>query len=79
MPPPPPPPPPWFPVQKVTTSESSVIELTDVDRGQSYCFNVQAFIPSRSPDQQLGELSQTVCSQDEEGKPFFEGKEDEIM
>ncbi|XP_046879770.1 coagulation factor IIIa isoform X2 [Hypomesus transpacificus] len=58
--------------KKVTTSESSVIELTDVDRGQSYCFNVQAFIPSRSPDQQLGELSQTVCSQDEEGKPFFE-------
>ncbi|XP_062335303.1 coagulation factor IIIa isoform X1 [Osmerus eperlanus] len=59
--------------KKVTTSESSVIviELRNEDRGQSNCFNVQAFIPSRSPDQQLGEPSHTVCSPDE-GQTFFE-------
>lgn len=56
--------------KKVKISQSSAIELTDVDRGESYCFNVQAFIPSR-PDKQLGELSHTQCSPDED-KSIFE-------
>ncbi|KAF7652308.1 hypothetical protein LDENG_00098490, partial [Lucifuga dentata] len=48
--------------KKVHVSESSQMELSGLDRGQSYCFSVQAFIPSRSPDKQLGEVSQTQCS-----------------
>ncbi len=50
-----------------------MIELTDLDRGESYCFNVQAFIPSRSSDRQLGELSQTRCS-DDDNKSIFDGE-----
>ncbi|XP_044033038.1 coagulation factor IIIa isoform X2 [Siniperca chuatsi] len=48
--------------KKVYNSKTNVIELTDLDRGESYCFNVQAYIPSRRIDKQLGELSQTQCS-----------------
>ncbi|XP_034717817.1 coagulation factor IIIa isoform X2 [Etheostoma cragini] len=49
--------------KKVYTSKTNVIELSDLDRGQSYCFNVQAYIPSRSnTDKQLGKMSQTQCS-----------------
>ncbi|XP_040921285.1 coagulation factor IIIa [Toxotes jaculatrix] len=50
--------------KKVYDSKTSTIELPDLDRGESYCFNVQAYIPSRSTDKQLGELSQTQCSKD---------------
>ncbi|XP_028288293.1 coagulation factor III, tissue factor a [Parambassis ranga] len=56
--------------RKVLTSKSNEIELTDLDRGESYCFNVQAFIPSRSTDKQLGEMSQTQCS-DEDDQSIF--------
>ncbi|CAB1340841.1 unnamed protein product, partial [Coregonus sp. 'balchen'] len=44
--------------KKTKISASSEIELDrrDVDPGVSYCFNVQAYIPSRSTDKQLGEL-----------------------
>ncbi|KAM9333101.1 coagulation factor III, tissue factor a [Pholidichthys leucotaenia] len=52
--------------KKVLDSKSNIIELKDLDRGESYCFNVQAFIPSRSIDKQLGEMSQTRCSSDED-------------
>ncbi|XP_062848281.1 coagulation factor IIIa [Trichomycterus rosablanca] len=48
--------------QKEKFSTSSVIELTDLDRGQSYCFTVQAYIPSRSIGKQLGEISNVKCS-----------------
>ncbi|XP_045905086.1 coagulation factor IIIa [Micropterus dolomieu] len=48
--------------KKVYNSKTNVIELTDLDQGESYCFNVQAYIPSRSIDKQLGELSHTQCS-----------------
>ncbi|KAF3703443.1 Tissue factor [Channa argus] len=51
--------------KKVLTSNSSVIEVKNLDRGESYCFNVQVYIPSRSPDKQLGELSLTQCSPDD--------------
>ncbi|XP_051910260.1 tissue factor-like isoform X2 [Hippocampus zosterae] len=58
--------------KKVFISPTGVIELSALDQGESYCFNVQAFIPSRSIDKQLGELSQTQCSDDDE-QSFFEG------
>ncbi|XP_077411299.1 coagulation factor III, tissue factor a isoform X2 [Vanacampus margaritifer] len=56
--------------QKVFISKMSVIELTDLDQGESYCFNIQAFIPSRSSNKQLGELSQTQCSDDDKQSVF---------
>ncbi|XP_039982230.1 coagulation factor IIIa [Xiphias gladius] len=51
--------------KKVYNSKTNMIELTDLDPGESYCFNIQAYIPSRSVDKQLGELSQTQCSKDD--------------
>ncbi|XP_068160249.1 coagulation factor IIIa isoform X2 [Antennarius striatus] len=56
--------------KKVYNSKTNVIELTDLDRGESYCFNVQAYIPSRSTDKQLGELSHTQCSKDDNKSIF---------
>ncbi|KAK5849742.1 hypothetical protein PBY51_014051 [Eleginops maclovinus] len=56
--------------KKVSISKSNVIELTDLDRGESYCFNVQAYIPSRDTDKQLGEMSQTQCSNDDSQSIF---------
>ncbi|KAM9839403.1 coagulation factor III, tissue factor a [Aulostomus maculatus] len=56
--------------KKVLISKSNVMELTDLDPGESYCFNVQAFIPSRSVDKQLGEMSQTQCSNDADQSIF---------
>ncbi|XP_041817603.1 coagulation factor IIIa [Chelmon rostratus] len=57
--------------KKVYNSKTNVIELTGLDKGESYCFSVQAYIPSRSIDKQLGELSQTQCSNDD-SKSIFE-------
>ncbi|KAL4635106.1 tissue factor-like [Arapaima gigas] len=51
-------------------SDSSVLEL-DVDKGMSYCFNIQAYIPSRVTGTQLGELSTSQCSPAGD-KPFYE-------
>lgn len=64
---------PWCCLQKVYNSKTNVIELTGLDKGESYCFSVQAYIPSRSIDKQLGELSQTQCSNDD-SKSIFEGE-----
>ncbi|XP_054478904.1 coagulation factor IIIa [Anoplopoma fimbria] len=50
--------------KKIYYFKTNEIELKDLDQGESYCFNVQAYIPSRSIDKQLGELSQTQCSDD---------------
>ncbi|XP_012708437.1 tissue factor [Fundulus heteroclitus] len=55
---------------KTYLSKSSVIEMTDLDKGESYCFNVQAYIPIRSADKQLGELSATKCSNNDEQSIF---------
>ncbi|KPP61561.1 Tissue factor-like [Scleropages formosus] len=52
------------------TTDSNLLEL-DVDKGVSYCFNVQAYIPSRSIDKQLGDLSNPKCSPAGD-KPFYE-------
>ncbi|XP_061127162.1 tissue factor-like isoform X2 [Syngnathus typhle] len=57
--------------KKVFISQTNVIEMTNLDQGESYCFNVQAFIPSRS-NKQLGKLSQTQCSDDDK-QSIFEG------
>nr|CAD67771.1 tissue factor 1 [Tetraodon nigroviridis]CAD67784.1 tissue factor 1 [Tetraodon nigroviridis] len=51
--------------KKEHVSQSSVIELAALDRGRSYCFSVQAFIPSRAYSKQLGEQSHVQCSQEE--------------
>nr|XP_061811635.1 tissue factor-like [Nerophis lumbriciformis] len=57
--------------KKVIISKNSIIELTDLDEGESYCFNVQAYIPSRGVNKQLGELSQTQCSDGDDEKSVF--------
>ncbi|XP_048031129.1 tissue factor-like [Megalobrama amblycephala] len=59
--------------QKEMTSKSSIIELMDLDKGESYCFNIQAYLPFRAPqDKQLGELSNIQCSPEEETSFFKE-------
>nr|XP_057916945.1 coagulation factor IIIa [Doryrhamphus excisus] len=50
--------------KKVYISKSNVMEIPDLDHEESYCFTVQAFIPSRRTDKQLGKPSQTQCSED---------------
>ncbi|XP_048861477.1 tissue factor-like [Brienomyrus brachyistius] len=52
-----------------TTSSSKVV--LDVDRGVSYCFNVQAYVPSRLGTKQDGKLSSMRCSPDRD-KSIFE-------
>lgn len=52
-------------------SATSVVELTELDPGRSYCFSVQAFVPSRVHGKQLGEPSRFQCS--EEDASFFTG------
>lgn len=61
-----------LPLQKEKISKSSIIELTDLDRGESYCFYVQAFLPFRAQDKQHGEISNIQCSS-EESPSLFEG------
>lgn len=48
-------------------------ELTDLDKGKSYCFNVQAYIPSRRTDKQFGEMSQAQCTKDDD-QSILEGE-----
>lgn len=60
-------------LQKEYKSKASEIELTGLDKGESYCFNVQAYIPSRRPDKQKGEMSHTQCSSDDD-QSLFEGE-----
>uniref|UniRef100_A0A3B4XEP3 Tissue factor n=2 Tax=Seriola lalandi dorsalis TaxID=1841481 RepID=A0A3B4XEP3_SERLL len=52
--------------KKSADFKTNIIEMSGLDRGESYCFNVQAFIPSRSFKKQLGELSHTQCSEVED-------------
>ncbi|KAM4718665.1 coagulation factor III, tissue factor a [Anableps anableps] len=47
---------------KTLMYNSSVIKVGNLDKGESYCFNVQAYIPLRSPEKQLGQMSATKCS-----------------
>ncbi|KAJ0059696.1 hypothetical protein NL108_009820, partial [Boleophthalmus pectinirostris] len=48
--------------KKVATSSSNLVEVPGLDRGQSYCFQVQAKVRSRPTSSQLGEFSQTQCT-----------------
>ncbi|XP_072307327.1 coagulation factor III, tissue factor a [Eucyclogobius newberryi] len=48
--------------KKVVTSRSSELVLSDLDPGESYCFQVQVLVPSRPTSSQLGTLSQTQCT-----------------
>ncbi|XP_036377782.1 coagulation factor IIIa [Megalops cyprinoides] len=56
--------------KKTADTDSNQITLK-VDKGESYCFNVEAYIPTRSPGKQLGEMSMTKCSQAGD-RPFYE-------
>ncbi|XP_056290332.1 coagulation factor IIIa [Pseudoliparis swirei] len=56
--------------RKTYDSRSSAVELVGLDRGESYCFSVQAFIPSRGSHKQLGEPSATRCSAHEDQSIF---------
>ncbi|XP_029935657.1 coagulation factor III, tissue factor a [Myripristis murdjan] len=56
--------------KKVHLSKSSEIELTRLDRGESYCFTVQAYIPTRSISKQLGDPSHVKCSQNDNPSIF---------
>ncbi|XP_016373639.1 tissue factor-like [Sinocyclocheilus rhinocerous] len=58
--------------KKEKISKSSIIELTDLDRGESYCFYVQAFLPFRALDKQHGEISNIQCSPEESPSIFEE-------
>lgn len=60
-------------LQKEYKSKGGVIELKDLDREESYCVTVQAYIPSRRPDKQKGEMSQMQCSGDDD-QSFFGGE-----
>uniref|UniRef100_A0A674MQQ9 Tissue factor n=1 Tax=Takifugu rubripes TaxID=31033 RepID=A0A674MQQ9_TAKRU len=50
--------------KKEHISKTNVIELTNLDQGESYCFSIQAYIPSRTITKQLGEESQFQCSEE---------------
>ncbi|XP_056869777.1 tissue factor-like isoform X2 [Takifugu flavidus] len=50
--------------KKEHISKTNVIELTNLDQGESYCFSIQAYIPSRTITKQLGEQSQFQCSEE---------------
>uniref|UniRef100_A0A673WPY5 Tissue factor n=1 Tax=Salmo trutta TaxID=8032 RepID=A0A673WPY5_SALTR len=56
------------------TSTGKKTKISASNPGVSYCFNMQAYIPSRSTDKQLGELSQRQCSPGND-KSVFEGKD----
>uniref|UniRef100_UPI0037E83FC5 tissue factor-like n=1 Tax=Semicossyphus pulcher TaxID=241346 RepID=UPI0037E83FC5 len=49
--------------QREHISDSSVAEVSELDAGQSYCFIVAAFIPSRPKATQQGEWSRQLCAQ----------------
>ncbi|PWA27971.1 hypothetical protein CCH79_00017542, partial [Gambusia affinis] len=51
---------------KMQTFSSSVIAMTNLDKGESYCFSVQAQIPSRRSEKQFGQMSATKCSHNDE-------------
>jgi len=59
-------------LQKIRTVDESRADFR-LDEGQSYCFSVAAYIPSRKGDKMLGEWSLPKCSA-QEHKTLFEGK-----
>ncbi|KAM9460228.1 tissue factor-like [Salvelinus alpinus] len=57
--------------KKEKMSDLRNVELTNLDKGQSYCFMVAAYIPSRSAQKRLGDWSKPQCSP-RESKTIFE-------
>ncbi|XP_035269084.1 coagulation factor IIIa [Anguilla anguilla] len=57
--------------KRTKDTDSNQIEL-EVDKGESYCFNVQTYIPSRVQAKQLGEQSSTQCSPAEDRPIYIE-------
>ncbi|CAI5686164.1 unnamed protein product [Oreochromis niloticus] len=49
--------------KKTSDSQTSMIEVTGLDQGESYCFQVQVYIPSRTYGKQFGDLSHAQCSE----------------
>ncbi|XP_037537906.1 tissue factor [Nematolebias whitei] len=49
--------------EREVLSDSSTATVSKLDAGQSYCFNVAAFIPIRPKAQQRGTLSKQLCRQ----------------
>ncbi|XP_016301486.1 tissue factor-like [Sinocyclocheilus anshuiensis] len=58
--------------KKEKISKSSIIELTDLDQGVSYCFYVQGFLHFRVLDKQHGEISSYQCSPEDNTSIFEE-------
>ncbi|XP_062338164.1 tissue factor-like isoform X1 [Osmerus eperlanus] len=48
--------------KKEQTSRKSEVEVGGLDRGQSYCFRVAAYLPSRPAERRLGQWSRPQCS-----------------
>ncbi|XP_021445367.2 tissue factor [Oncorhynchus mykiss] len=57
--------------KKETMSDLRDVELNNLDKGESYCFMVAAYIPSRSVEKRLGDWSKPQCSP-RESKTIFE-------
>ncbi|CAB1326015.1 unnamed protein product [Coregonus sp. 'balchen'] len=57
--------------KKEKMSDLRNVELTNLDKGQSYCFMVAAYIPSRPAKKRLGDWSKPQCSA-RERKTIFE-------
>ncbi|XP_047445231.1 tissue factor-like [Mugil cephalus] len=48
--------------KKDVTSDNSIAEVSELDAGESYCFMVAAFIPSRPKATQQGAWSKQLCA-----------------
>ncbi|KAG9343312.1 hypothetical protein JZ751_014293 [Albula glossodonta] len=57
--------------KKTKTTATNEIEF-DAEDGDSYCFTVQAYIPSRSRRMQLGEMSLPQCSPSQRPKTILD-------
>ncbi|KAK2901127.1 hypothetical protein QQF64_014772 [Cirrhinus molitorella] len=57
--------------KKMRTVDESKTEFNNLDKDQSYCFSVAAYIPSRKGDKSVGEWSLPKCSP-QERKTLFE-------
>lgn len=53
--------------KKYETTSTNDIELTRLDKGESYCIQVQAWIPSRGYGMEEGSFSDTKCTPGEKG------------
>ncbi|KAI4889876.1 hypothetical protein NFI96_029453 [Prochilodus magdalenae] len=47
---------------KEKTVNGNEVEMSELDEGQSYCFKIAAYIPSRKGQKKQGPWSETKCS-----------------